>query len=232
MLYGQAEVPARFFFQQFVKGSDLIFSNLIASLVLIAFEVWAWLQTNNIKTAKKAAVQPSTFPRIMIIGMAVFTVILLIQSLIKLISMKADDPLAEKAETMNLFRDKGVLAALVVILLCVGYVYLFKSLGYVVVSFLLCAIIMWMIGLRSPVKLILISLLVPLGMWLIFYKMLQVNIPMGWLQFLKDLVVLIHDHCQVDRHDLQAELFHQFALIEDDGAEGLRSRRLRAPDRP
>ena len=40
----------------------------------------------------------------------------------------------------------------------------------------------------NPVKLILISLLDPLGMWLIFYKMLQVNIPMGWLQFLKDLV--------------------------------------------
>ena len=170
------------------KTQTKAFSNLIASLVLIAFEVWAWLQTNNIKTAKKAAVQPSTFPRIMIIGMAVFTVILLIQSLMKLSNMKPDDPLAEKAETMNLFRDKGVLAALVVILLCVGYVYLFKSLGYVVVSFLLCAIIMWMIGLRSPVKLILISLLVPLGMWLIFYKMLQVNIPMGWLQFLRDLV--------------------------------------------
>ena len=118
------------------KTQTKAFSNLIASLVLIAFEVWAWLQTNNIKTAKKAAVQPSTFPRIMIIGMAVFTVILLIQSLIKLGNMKADDPLAEKAETMNLFRDKGVLAALVVILLCVGYVYLFKSLGYVVVSFL------------------------------------------------------------------------------------------------
>ena len=45
-----------------------------------------------------------------------------------------------------------------------------------------------LIGLRSPVKLILISLLVPLGMWLVFYKMLKVNIPMGWLQFLKDLV--------------------------------------------
>ena len=169
------------------KTQTKAFSNLIASLVLIAFEVWAWLQTNNIKTAKKAAVQPSAFPRIMIIGMAVFTVILLVQSLIKLSSMKADDPLAEKAETMNLFKDKGVLAALFVILLCIGYVFFFKSLGYVVVSFLLCGIIMWLIGLRNPVKLILISLLVPLGMWLIFYKMLQVNIPMGWLQFLRDL---------------------------------------------
>ena len=169
------------------KTQTKAFSNLIASLVLIAFEVWAWLQTNNIKTAKKAAVQPSTFPRIMIIGMAVFTVILLIQSLIKLGNMKADDPLAEKAETMNLFRDKGVLAALVVILLCVGYVYLFKSLGYVVVSFLLCAIIMWMIGLRKPLPLVLISALVPLGIWLVFYKVLAVNIPMGPLQVLRDL---------------------------------------------
>ena len=153
------------------KTETKAFSNLIVSLVLIVFEVWAWLQSNNIKTSKGAAVQPATFPRIMIIGMAVFTVILLIQSLLKLRSMKADDPLAEKAETLN-----------------VGYVFFFKSLGYVVVSFLLCGIIMWMISLRSPVKLILISLLVPLGMWLIFYKMLKVNIPMGWLQFLKDLV--------------------------------------------
>ena len=85
------------------KTQTKAFSNLIASLVLIAFEVWAWLQTNNIKTAKKAAVQPSTFPRIMIIGMAVFTVILLIQSLIKLGNMKADDPLAEKAERTKVF---------------------------------------------------------------------------------------------------------------------------------
>ena len=170
------------------KTQTKAFSNLIASFVLIAFEVWAWLQTNNIKTAKKAAVQPSTFPRIMIIGMAVFTVILLIQSLIKLSTMKPDDPLTEKAETLNIFKDRGVLAALGVILLCALYVYFFKSLGYVVVSFFLCGIIMWIIGLRNPVKLILISLLVPLGMWLIFYKMLQVNIPMGWLQFLKELV--------------------------------------------
>ena len=96
--------------------------------------------------------------------------------------------MAEKAETLNFMKDKGVLAALFVILLCALYVLLFKDLGYVIVSFLICGIIMWMIGLRSPVKLILISVLVPLGMWLVFYKMLKVNIPMGWLQFLKDLV--------------------------------------------
>ena len=170
------------------KTQTKAFSNLIASIVLLAFELWAWIQSGKIKTAKNAAVQPSAFPRIMIIGMAVFTVTLLIQSIIKLASMKADDPLAAKAESLNFIKDKGVLAALFVIALCAVYTYFFKSAGYVIVSFLLSAIIMWLIGLRKPVPLLLISALVPLGMWLVFYKFLSVNIPMGWLQFLRDLV--------------------------------------------
>lgn len=170
------------------KTDTKAFSNLIASLLLLVFEIWAWLQTGNIKTAKNAVIQPSAFPRIMILGMGVFTLVLLIQSLLKLLKgMKPDDPFAEKAETLNLFKDKGVLAAFFVILLCALYVYFFKSLGYVAVSFLICCFIMWLIGLRNPIKLILISLLVPVGMWLIFYKFLAVNIPMGVFQFLRDL---------------------------------------------
>ena len=170
------------------KTQTKAFSNLIAALVLLAFEIWAWVQSGNIKTAKNAAVQPATFPHIMIIGMGIFTVILLIQSIIKLAAMKADDPLAKRAETLNFVKDKGVLAALFAIALCCLYVYLFKSLGYVVVSFLLSGIIMWLIGMRKPVPLVLLSALVPLGMWLIFYKFLSVNIPMGVLQFLRELV--------------------------------------------
>ena len=175
-------------FLEVKKTQTKAFSNLIASLILLAFEVWAWIQSGKIKTAKNAAVQPSAFPRIMIIGMGIFTVILLVQSLIKLGSMKADDPLAARAETLNFVKDKGVRAALVVILLCCAYVYFFKSLGYVLVSFLVSAIIMWMIGLRKPAPLLLISFLVPLGVWFVFYKALAVNIPMGPLQFIRDLV--------------------------------------------
>ena len=170
------------------KTQTKAFANLIASIVLIAFEAFAWYETTLIKTAKNASVQPSTFPRIMIIGMAVFTAILLIQSILKLSNMKADDPLAEKAESINFVKDKGVLAALFVIVLCIFYVMLFKSLGYVVVSFVLSGVIMWLIGVRKPVQLVLIAVLVPLGMWLVFYKLLSVNIPMGVLNFLKELV--------------------------------------------
>lgn len=170
------------------KTETKAFSNLVISVILAAFEVFAWLQTNKIKVAKNAAVQPSVFPRIMIIGMAVFTAILLIQSVLKLMNMKDNDPLAQKAESINPIKDKGVLAALTVIVLCALYVWGFKTLGYVVVSMILSAIVMWMIGVRKPVQLALIAVLVPLGMWFVFYKLLQVNIPMGVLQFLRDLV--------------------------------------------
>lgn len=170
------------------KTQTKAFSNLVASILLLIFEGWAWIQTGNIKAAKNAVVQPSAFPRIMIMGMIIFTVVLLVQSIIKLGSLKAGDPLAEKAESLNFIKDKGVLAAVFVILLSCLYVFLFKNLGYVIVSFLLSGIIMWLIGLRKPVTLLLVSSLVPLGMWLVFYKFLSVNIPMGWLQFLRDLV--------------------------------------------
>ena len=124
----------------------------------------------------------------MIIGMTVFTVILLVQSVIKLLKMEQTDPLAQKAPSMNFVKDKGVLAALFLIALCALYVWGFRTLGYVLVSMILSGIVMWLIGVRKPVQLVLIAVLVPLGMWLVFYKLLQVNIPMGVLQFLRDLV--------------------------------------------
>lgn len=174
---------------QIKKTRTKAFADLIVSLVLIAFEIWAWVLTGDIKTSKMAVVQPWTFPRIMIIGMAVFTAILLIESVIKLLlGMKPDDKSADKAESLNPFRDRGVLAGLFVIALCVLYVLFFKKLGYVMVSFLICMIIMWLISVRKPLPLILISTLVPLGVWLLFYKLLKVNIPMGVLNFLKDFV--------------------------------------------
>ena len=171
------------------KTHTKAFANLIASILLLCIEGWALFQTYGFKVVKKATVQPAAFPQIMCVGMIIFTVILLIQSIIKLISMNEDDPLAEPAASINFIKNKGVLAGLFVSVLFVAF---FDSLGYVVVGMLLCGIIMWLIGKRNIVELLLVSILVPLGMWLVFYKMLSVNIPMGVLQPLRDLVDMIH----------------------------------------
>ena len=171
------------------KTKTKAFANLVISVLLLAFEIWAYFQASGFRQVKGAYVQTSTFPQIMDIGMMVFTVVLLIQSLIKVLGhMKPADPDAEAAPSMNPVKNKGIAAALFVILLCVLYTLLFDRLGYVLVSAIVSIVIMWLIGKRKPVTVILVSVLVPLVMWIVFYKLLTVNIPMGVLQPLRDLI--------------------------------------------
>ena len=173
------------------KTQTKAFANLVASVILLVFEVWAYVQTLGFKVVKKAAVQPATFPQVMCIGMMVFTVILLVQSLISLKKMDPDDLNIQPAASINVLKNKGVQAGLFVIVLCILYVALFKTLGYVLASAIIAAVIMWLIGKRDIKQILLVSVLVPLAMWLVFYKLLTVNIPMGILEPLKDLIDMI-----------------------------------------
>ena len=170
------------------KTKTQAFANLIGSMIFIAVGVWALIQTYSFQEVKNTYVQAAVFPQIMCVGMLIFAVILLIQSIIKLMTMDENDPLAEPAASINFIKDKGVLAALFVMLLCALFVVFFKTLGYVVCGAVLCFVIMVLIGKRNWLQMVLVSILVPLGMWLVFYKVLTVNIPMGPLQFLRDLV--------------------------------------------
>ena len=173
------------------KTKTQAFANLIGSLIFIAVGVWALIQTYSFQEVKNTYVQAAVFPQIKCVGMLIFAVILLIQSIIKLMTMDENDPLAEPAASINFIKDKGVLAALFVMLLCALFVVFFKTLGYVVCGAVLCFVIMVLIGKRNWLQMVLVSILVPLGMWLVFYKVLTVNIPMGPLQFLRDLVDMI-----------------------------------------
>ena len=173
------------------KTKPQAFANLIGSLIFIALGAWALTQTYSFQEVKNTYVQAAVFPQIMCVGMLIFAIILLIQSIIKLMTMDENDPLAEPAASINFIKDKGVLAALFVMLLCALFVVFFKPLGYVVCGAVLCFVIMVLIGKRNWLQMVLVSILVPLGMWLVFYKVLTVNIPMGPLQFLRDLVDMI-----------------------------------------
>ena len=173
------------------KTKTLAFANLIGAILFLALGIWAWFQTGKFQEVKGSYVQPSTFPRIMIVGLLIFAVLLVIQSLWKLSSMKDTDPLAEPAKSINFIKDKSVAAGLLVIVLCAVFVALFQPLGYVVSSFLLSMVIMYLIGKRNWVQMVLVSILVPLVMWAIFYKLLAVNIPMGPISFLRTLIDMI-----------------------------------------
>ena len=165
------------------------FASLISAIILLIFEVWAYIETTGFRVHKRAFVQPATFPQIMICGMFIFTIILFVQSLIKVTrGLTEDDPENELSASINPFTNKGVAAALFVIILCVLYTYLFDRLGYVLVSACVSIIIMLLIGKRDLKIIIPVSIIVPLIMWFVFYKLLTVNIPMGVLQPLRDFV--------------------------------------------
>ena len=171
------------------KTRSKAFANLICALILLIFEIWAYVETTGFKVHKRAYVQPATFPQIMICGMFIFTVILFLQSLLKVTrGMKAEDPENAMSASINPFTNRGVAAAMFVIILCVIYTFLFNTLGYVLASACICIIIMWLIGKRDMKVIIPVSIIVPLIMWFVFYKLLTVNIPMGVLQPLRDFV--------------------------------------------
>lgn len=173
------------------KTQTVAFANLVGSVIFLAIGVWAYFQMANLQEVKDTYAQPSAFPMAMIAGMMIFCVILLIQSVYNLLRMKEGDPAAEKAESVNLLKDRGVQGALLVIALCVVFVLLFKPLGYVLTGAAVAFIIMILIGKRNWVQMALVSLLIPLAMWLIFYKLLSVNIPLGPLTFLRGLMDMI-----------------------------------------
>lgn len=173
------------------KTQTVAFANLIGSLLFLALGIWAFFKMATLQEVKDTYAQPSAFPQIMATGLIIFSAVLLVQSIVKLCTMKEDSPFAEKAASINIVKDKGIQAAAIVILLCVAFVLLFKPLGYVITAAIMSAVIMFLIGKRNILQMVLVSVLVPLGMWLIFYKVLTVNIPMGPLSFLKTLLDMI-----------------------------------------
>ena len=156
------------------KMKTMAFSNLVGSIIFLAIGIWAWLQTDNFPEVANTYVQASTFPRVMLMG-----------------TIKPTDPVAVEVGTLNPLKDKGVAAAYLVMLLCVLFAALFKSCGYILCAVVLSMIIMFLIGKRNWVQMVLVSVLVPLLMWLVFYKVLTVNIPLGPLNFLRTLVDMI-----------------------------------------
>lgn len=170
------------------KRQTVAFANFVASLVFLGLGVWAYVQTLSFRTVKGSYVQAATFPQVMLLGMMVFAAILLVQSVWKLAHLETGGWAAEKAESLNFIKDRGVLFALITMILCAAFVAEFKTLGYVLDSMILCFAIMVLIGKRNWLQMIVISLLVPLVMWLLFYLLLKVNIPMGPLTFVRDFI--------------------------------------------
>ena len=78
--------------------------------------------------------------------------------------MNPDDPMMAPAASINVLKNKGVQAGAFVIVLCIAYAALFEVLGYVLISAIVAAIIMILIGKRNVKQIILVPGTSPLLM--------------------------------------------------------------------
>ena len=120
-------------------------------------------------------VSASMVPTLVSVIAVVMSVIMLIGAIVK----------PEYTEPLTDLQIKGFLRGLLAIVDCFVYVLLFKPLGYILSSMLAVFVMMLIFGNRKWWLMALISVVLPIVLYFAFHGLLQTNLPVGILTFLK-----------------------------------------------
>ena len=65
---------------------------------------------------------------------------------------------------------------------CLFYILLLPHIGYLLATPLLVAAVLLIVGLRTPKVILMVSVLGTIVLFLIFYSLLKVNLPLGFMR--------------------------------------------------
>lgn len=150
-------------------------SNIISAVIGIAVGVTAILLTTGFRQFVNVPIGPEVFPRIMATGLIVCSVALLIFNLVKK-DTDAAPPLSP--------RDHGIQRMLIVVGLVLAYYLLLEIVGYLILSPILLFLSMLVMGYRKYRNMVIISLSVTAAVFLLFWQLLVIELPNGFLDFL------------------------------------------------
>ena len=157
------------------KKATAQLSNIISAVIGIAVGTAAILMTTGFRQFVNVPVGPEVFPRIMATGLIVCSVALLIFNLIK----KDTD----QAPPLSL-RDHGIQRMLIIVGLVIAYYLLLEIVGYLILSPILLFVSMLVMGYRKYRNMIIVSISVTAVVFLLFWQMLTIDLPNGFLDFL------------------------------------------------
>ena len=163
------------------KTQTTAFASIVTSLIFIAIGVYAIIASYAFRTVNNTTVQPATFPRIMAWAMVICAVIVLVMNAVKL------GRATEKAETLSL-RDRGVRGALICLLISMAYYLLWEPVGFLILAPITMFVLMYLIDMRNYLTMVIVSIVLPVVMWLLFYKVLNIQAPLGPLEVLYDFI--------------------------------------------
>jgi hypothetical protein len=135
---------------------------------LLTLLLYFWVIPVQIGHVKNVPVEPSTLPKILAIIMFTLSIALSVSG--HLNRHKAN----QKVYKIALSEMKLVFFSLAVL---VVYTVVVPYIGYMVTTVISLAVLMYVFGQRNRVKLIAVSVLVPLGILIFFTKLMQIHLP-------------------------------------------------------
>ena len=150
-------------------------ANIVCGLVGMAFSAFAFIRTLGFREFPLVPIGPEFFPRHLAIGLFICSAALVIQSLV--VKPKKN----EKAPTISPL-DKGMQRLFVGIAIIIGYALLWERVGFLIVTPIAMAAIMFLLGYRRYLMMAIFSLGTTLVIFGTFSFFLNVNMPLGILR--------------------------------------------------
>lgn len=147
-------------------------ADIIGGLVGILIGLYAIWEGMNMPTDAVMNIGPSFFPIVLAGFLILFSVVLIINAL-KGKSKGTVTPLK--------LSDKGVQRGLITLIASIVFCVVLEPLGFIPSSIIFLVFMMFVMGNRKPLQILIAPPLVTITVWLIFEKVLNLSMPAGVL---------------------------------------------------
>ena len=152
--------------------------DIVIGFILLIFSTVSFLQIYRIlhkESGEEYGFSPATFPLIMMGSIILLSIGLFTSSLFKLKKYKKED---ETTERLNKAQVKQISTILLII---VFYIYMINFLGFYTSTFFINIVILFILKLRSWIKMLASSAILLGCIFLFFEKGMNLEFPRGWL---------------------------------------------------
>lgn len=151
---------------------NLKIADIISGCIGLMLCAYVWVTSADFPKDVIMKIGPDFFPRLVVMAMAVACLALIAQALLS--------KSLEKAETLS-FKDPGIQRALVVLVLAIAYVSCMDFLGFIISTVITMLIMMYLLKLRNPVQMLLVSIAAAFVINFAFAGLLGIQLPAGLL---------------------------------------------------
>jgi len=148
-------------------------ADIVAAIFLLLFSFFVFWISRSFPSSK-TGIGVSTFPKLLAGALIIFSIIIIIQA-IKNSSFSKKEPIFKEFK-------KGHKLIIAVIFLLIVYIQMLEALGFILSSFLLLMILMFIFGERRKTILLVVPLLFSVILYLVFSKMAMVFLPEGIIE--------------------------------------------------